>query len=246
MATYTESEYPTIISTNGNGGIGGFGGEGWWGIILIALLFGWGRNGFGGGYGGSGSEMLGYELGKMATTNDIASGFNNNAVLSSLNDIKLGMSNAQNYNNQGFAGLDKSIVTATNQLSQGLCTLGYNIATGFNGVNQSIANCCCDLKSLLLENRYINERQTCDLITNNNTNTQKLLDYLQNEKITTLTAENTALKGKISNEAQTATIISALSPKQPIPAYPVFPATTFAYPTGVTFGVNATNTTCGC
>jgi hypothetical protein len=68
---------------------------------------------------------------------------------------------------------------------------------------------------------------------------------MQNEKISALQAENLALKGTISNAHQTAEIVSALAPKTPIPAYPVFPTTSFAYPSGVTFGVgNNCNTTC--
>ena len=66
---------------------------------------------------------------------------------------------------------------------------------------------------------------------------------MQTEKINALTAENVALKGRISNDAQSAYIIGALAPKQPIPAYPVFPTTSFAYPSGVTFGVG---NNCGC
>ena len=75
--------------SNDRGGFG-FGGDwSWW--IIILLIFGWGNGGFGGfGNGiGGGGNMLGYELGKVATTNDVASGFNNSAVLSSLNDTSL-------------------------------------------------------------------------------------------------------------------------------------------------------------
>lgn len=221
MAYYEGDNFPM-----GGANYGGGFGDGWWGIILIALLFGWGRGGgFGGGYGNGGSEVLGYELGRVATTNDVASGFNNSAVLSSLNDIKLGQANAINYNNQGFSGLNTSILTTGNTISR------------------EIADCCCGVKTMLLENRYLNEKQTCDIITNANANTQKIIDYFQNEKICSLQAENVALKGRISNDAQTAAIVGALAPKQPIPAYPVFPTTSFAYPTGVTFGVNGN---CGC
>ena len=35
---------------------------------------------------------------------------------------------------------------------------------------------------------------------------------MQNEKINSLTAENVALKGRISNDAQTAAIVGALAP----------------------------------
>ena len=63
------------------------------------------------------------------------------------------------------------------------------------------------------------ERSTCDLLVNQNTQTQRIIDYLTGEKIESLRAENTALKGRISNDAQSAYIISALAPKAPIPAY---------------------------
>ena len=169
--------------------------------------------------------MLGYELGKVATTNDIASGFNNSAVLSNLNSLKEGQLQMINYNNQGYSGLNTSILTVGNNISR------------------EIADCCCGVKTMLLENRYLNEKQTCDIITNANANTQKIIDYFQNEKICSLQAENVALKGRISNDAQTAAIVGALAPKTPIPAYPVFPTTSFAYPTGVSFGVNGN---CGC
>ena len=47
------------------GGFGGFGGEnGWWVILFIILMFGWGRN----GYGNNGGVVDGYVL-----TSDFAS-----------------------------------------------------------------------------------------------------------------------------------------------------------------------------
>lgn len=65
---------------NGNGM-----GEWAWIVVLFALF-----GGLGNGWGNGGNQQMGYELGRVATTNDVASGFNNSAVLSSLNDIKLG------------------------------------------------------------------------------------------------------------------------------------------------------------
>ena len=66
------------------------------------------------------------------------------------------------------------------------------------------------LKSLLLENRYLNERQTCDLITNANNNTRQIIDYLTGEKIAGLQAENAGLKAQISNDRQSAYLLSEL------------------------------------
>ena len=221
--TYTQSEMPTVISTNGSND-GMWGSDGIWAILLLALLgnngFGFGgRGGYGGGYG-AGNEFVGYELGKVATTNDIASGFNNSAVLGSLNDIKLGQAQMQNWINQGFVGVDRTALQGFNSIDNSVCTLGYNMQSGFNGISNQLAQCCCDTRAAIADLKYANERQTCDLIVNQNANTQKIIDYMQNEKIASLQAENVALKGRISNDQQSAYIIDRLSPC-PRPAYVV-------------------------
>lgn len=227
MPTYTESEYPTILST-GNNGNGMFGNsDGFWAIILLALLFGWGRGGY--GFGGG-------TYGTPATQADLANGFAQNTLQRGIDDIILGQAQMQNWINQGFSGINTSLLTGFHGVDNAICTLGYNMATGFNGIQKEISDCCCSTSRLI-------ERSTCDLITNQNANTQRIIDYLTNEKIDGLRAENVALKGRISNDAQSAYIIDKLAPKQPVPAYPVFPTTSFAYPSGVTFGVG---NSCGC
>lgn len=94
----------------GGGCFGGMGGD-WLAIIVLFALFangGWGGAGYGGG------NNLGYELGRVATTNDVASGFNNSAVLGNLNDLKLGQSSLQN-----------------------------TLCQGFNSISREISDCCC-------------------------------------------------------------------------------------------------------
>jgi hypothetical protein len=178
---------------SGIGGNDGFGGGGWWAIILFAMIFGWGRGGFGYGNGGGGSEMVGYELGKVATTNDVANGFAQNTLQRGIDDVLLGQANGVNYMNQGFYGINTSILTTGNNLSR------------------EIADCCCSTQRLI-------ERGFCDVVTNQNANTQRIIDYMQNDKISALQAENVALKGQISNQAQSAYIINSLNP----PARPAF------------------------
>lgn len=222
---YYEGEISSIGGNNG-----GMWNDGWWGIILIALLFGWGRGnggfgGFGNG-GGSGLEGLGFQLGKVATQEDVASGFNNSAVLGSLNDLKLGQSSGfaavQQTLCQGFNGINTSILQGFHGVDNAVCTLGYNMASGFNTLGHQISDCCCKTQGAIADLKYANERQTCELITNANANTQRILDYMQAEKINALTAENVALKGQISNNAQSRyivdTVLDKLSPC-PKPAY---------------------------
>ena len=125
---YMEGMVPNIVYGNGSGynGSGWGGSDGLWAILLLALLGNNGNFGLGGGRG-AGSEFVGYELGKVATQADVAAGFNNSAVLSNQNDIKLALT-------QGFAGLNTVI-------SQGLCDLGYNVQSGFNTLGHQISDC---------------------------------------------------------------------------------------------------------
>ena len=114
--------------------------DGIWAILLLALLGNRGFGGFGSGYGGSGSEFVGYELGKTATQADIASGFNNSAVLSSLNDLKLGQANGfagvQQTLCQGFSGVNQTVLTGFAGVDNAICTLGYQNQQGFNALGQ--------------------------------------------------------------------------------------------------------------
>lgn len=239
---YIEGDVPYVTNGYNNNNGWGFGGDGIWALALLALLgFGGGYGGFGGfggrgGFGYGGSELLGYELGKVATTNDVASGFNNSAVLSSLNDIKLGQANAINYNNQGFSGLNTQLLTGFHGVDNALCTLGYNINTGLNGISREIADCCCKTNATLLENRYLNEKQTCDILRGQQDQTREILNYLTTEKIDTLNRKLATAEAAYAQCQNNAYLLGQIKP-QPVPAYPVFPATSFAYPTGVSFGV---------
>ena len=221
---YFEGEVPVVTTgNNGNGSM--WGSDGIWAILLLALLgnrgvgFGGGNSGGGYAYGGDGYGALGFQLGKMATTNDVASGFSTSEIMSDLNDIILGQATMQNFINQGFAGVNSTINQSTNLLSQGICNLGYNIQTGFNGISREIADCCCGLKGAIADVKYANEKQTCDIINAINYGNQRLVDIYTNDKIESLRAENVALKGRISNDQQSAYIVNQLRQPCPIPAY---------------------------
>lgn len=201
---YGNEAVPVVSLAGGYGG--GNWGNSWEGIIglaVVAAMFGGWGNGFGGSRGGS--EVLGYELGRVATTNDVASGFSTSAIMSDLNSIKESQLQMVNYNNQGFAGLQTSILT-----------------TG-NNISREIADCCCTTQRMI-------ERSTCDLITNQNANTQRIIDFMQTEKINALQAENLALKGRISNNEQSAYIINSLNPPAK-PSY-IVPNPNCCYPQG--------------
>lgn len=222
---YFEGEIPTVVTGNGYGNNGGmWGQDGIWAILLLALLGGRGF-GFGGGYGGqggfSGYEALGYELGKVATTNDVASGFNNSAVLSSLNDIKLTQASNLNFINQGFAGLNNVITTGFAGVDNAICTLGYQNQQGFNTLAHQLSDCCCTTQRAIDGVNYNNSKNTCDIITAINAGNQRIIDMYTNDKIDTLNRKLSVAEGQISQYAQTNAIVSALKQPCPIPAYTV-------------------------
>ena len=178
---------------SGNGyGNGMFGGD-WMAIWFILALLGFGGNG-GWGFGGNGgNNMLGYELGKAATQADVASGFNNSAVLNNLNDIKLGQQT-------GFANVQQT-----------LCQ-------GFSGVNQAIRDCCCDIKMIGMENRYLNEKQTCDIIGAVNAGNQRIIDWLNCKENQDLRDQVLTYKFRESQAQQNAYLVDQIVPRAR-PAY---------------------------
>lgn len=142
----------------------------------------------------------------MATQADLAAGFNNSAVLNNLNDLKLGQAGIQQTLCQGFNGVNTAILQGFNGVDNAVCTLGYNMQAGVNGLSRQIAECCCDTRAAIADVKYSNERNTCDIIRAGQDNTRAILDFLTNDKIATLTAENQALKFQASQTAQNAYI----------------------------------------
>ena len=229
-----------------NGGWGGFGGYGadiLWIIVLFALLGGnrWGWGGFGGG----GNDCccgnaLGYELGKVATSNDVAVGFAQNATLSSLNDLKLGQAGIQQTLCQGFGGVNTAILQAQNASEKGFAQVSYQLADcccqtqrAIDGVNYNMAQNACNITNAI-------NTSTRDIIDAQRDGTNAILNFLTQEKISSLQAENAALTAQLSQNAQTRTLIDTLRPC-PQPAYITCSPYQSIY--GVGYGYN---NGCGC
>lgn len=209
----------------GNGGFGGWGGDwaSWIILFLIFGMFGWG--GYGGGWGGNSGNGLGSPSGQgWATRADINEGF-------ALNGLQNGQTSIRDAVSNGFHGVDTAV-----------CNLGYQTQAGFNALGAQLAQCCCDTQRSIDGVRYDMATQACDtrntiqsstrdIIDNANANSRAILDFLTQDKIATLTAENQSLKFQASQaaqnafftanqEAQTAELIRRINP-MPVPAYQV-------------------------
>jgi hypothetical protein len=181
---------------NANNGWGfGNGGEALWIILLFAILGGgWGNN----GWGNNGGNQMNYELGKVATTNDVASGFTTSAIMGNQRELALTLSNMQNYINQGFSGLNMVIMQ------------------GFNDTQRQVADCCCTTQRGLDAINFNMERNTCAITNTIRDEFCGLFKYLSNEKIETLRDkynqaldENRWLRENAARNQQTGILLSA-------------------------------------
>ena len=233
---------PLVASIDGGyGGNNGFlNGDGLWGLIIILALLGWGGNGFG-GFGGGFGGGRGY-VEPCATQADVRAAVDQQTLISKIDQQTYGLSStftALNDNlNSNFRGIDNAI-----------CTLGYQNQQGFNALGSQLAMCCCDIERGIDGVNYNMATQACDtrraiadstrdIVENQNCNTRSILDFLVNDKLSTLQAENQELRLQASQAKQNAYLVNELRPC-PIPAY----ITCNPYAASYGFGYN---NGCGC
>ena len=257
---YSLADIAAATGGNKNGGNGWGDGDGWR-IILLFLLafngngFGWGGNG--GGPGGAsvreeiayGFDMNGLENGVRGIQQGLCDGFYavNTGMLNGFNGVQSTLC-------QGFAGVTAGVNSSANDIIQ---TINADtianmqntnaINSNINGIGTQLAQCCCDTRYELAKGfsdlGYALASQSCDtrraiadstrdIIDSNNAGVRSILDFLTQDKIATLTAENQSLKFAASQaaqntfiaanqEAQTAELIRQLSTPCPVPAYVV-------------------------
>ena len=204
------------VSGGARNGDGMWGGDGAWWIILLFMFAGWGGNGWGGGGAGNardavsyGFDMNGLENGIRGLEHGLCDGFYelNTGLLTGFGNTNMAAmqnTNAITAQLSNMAAQSAACCCETQRLiERGLCEVNYNILTQSNGINTGIANAARDI------------------IENNNAGVRSILDFLTQDKIATLQAENQALRLTASQQAQNAFLIDQLGTKAPVPAYVV-------------------------
>ena len=209
-------------SNRNNGGM--FGGDGDWGAwIILFLLFGlFGRGGFGGGFGGGGGCGA-----PCATQSDVRAAVDQQTLISKLDQQTYGLADAtyalNNAITGGFHGVERQLADCCCTTQRAIDGVNYNMAKGF-----------CDIGNAI-------NMQTRDILENANCNTRAILDFLTNDKIATLTAENQNLKLTASQANQNAVLMAAMDANKaeilrrtgaecPTAAYIVQPPTPVHFP----------------
>ena len=227
---------PLVANIDGNGNNNGWGADGgwiWFLVVILAIFGGWGGNGF--GFGGNGR-------GNCATQEDVRAAVDQQTLISKLDQQTYGLADST------FA-LNNTIVNGFHGIDNAICTLGYQNQQGFNEMAHQISDCCCTTQRAIdgvnynlatqtnaIQNAMCNN--TRDIIDNQNSNTRSILDFLVNDKIATLQAENQNLKLAASQAAQNQYLVNELRPCAK-PAY----ITCNPYTASYGFGLN---NNCGC
>lgn len=244
------SDVALLTGNNGRNNDGMFGGD-WSAWIILFLLFGLFGNGNGFGFGGGANRC-----GTPATTADLTA----QGIVQKLDGITYGISDST------FA-LNNTMTNGFHAVDNAICNLGYNVQSGFNTLGHQLADCCCqtqraidgvnyNLATQACDTRNLIQTTTRDITDNANANTRAILDFLVNDKISTLQAENTALKFQASQtaqnafitanqDAQTAELIRRLGADCPVPAYVVQPPTQVSFPTNCCGQFTGYNNGCG-
>lgn len=139
----------------GGGGLGGFGNDGWW---IILLLLAWGGN-FGGGFGNGMWGMDGlYPW--LNNSQNISGGFRDQFLNDNITGIRSDIGN-----------LGTQICNGVNQTQMAICQTG-------NAIQAQMAQCCCDNKAAIADLKYTIANEECQTRSANAANTQAVLDKL--------------------------------------------------------------------
>lgn len=231
----SRNDIPLAYALNNNGwgnGMGGWGG-GILGFLLGALFGGgWGGfGGFGGGFGGgAGVGYLGNTMNNDNNTDLIMQAINGTdsdvrllatTLNADVNEVRSAISTLQN-----------GITMLSGQTGLGFQQVVNALQAGDASLSRQLCECCCENRLLTTQQGYESQLRTLELSAQAEKNTGSIIDAinaqtiamndqfcalkereLQN-KIDTLTAANTSLRGQIDNANQTAAVAAMLAPIQ--------------------------------
>lgn len=264
MSLTTSEMSPADIAavTGNNKNNDGFGDNGAWWIIILFLfaLCGWGGNGFGGfGNNGAGGALTRADLCQDMNfqslenaTRGIQQGICdstyalNNSINTLGTNMMQGFSSAELSRCNQQAALMQQLNNMAMQNQQCCCETQRSIERGFCDTNYNLATQACDTRNTI-------QNTTRDIIENQNNGTRAILDFLTQDKISTLQSENQALRLAASQSNQNAALMAAMDANTaeiirrtgsdcPIPAY-VVPNPNCCYGN---YGFNQNSGNCGC
>lgn len=260
-ASVGNASYPyPVYMGQGGGGNNGFGDNGWWIVLLIILLAA--GNGFGGNGGGFvGGNSTGEIYPWMNQANLTSNGFQNQMLNDNVTSIRDGIhslstqlcnccGDMQMAMANGFANVEQGANTRQMANMQQAFAMQTAMSQGFNQLGTQFAECCCENRLAncqtqnIIQNegnatRFADANNTRDIIQNQTSSTQAILDKLcqleldaKNDKISDLERQLTMANLQASQTAQNAFIAQGFANEVdalynrlqacPVPTEPVY------------------------
>ena len=150
--------------TGNNGGFGNWGDGSFWIIVLFlfALMGNWGGNGFGNGNGGAMPYVI---------NNDVQRGFDQSAIMNGITGLSGTMTN-------GFANAEISRCNGQTNVLQTLASNQAATMQGFNDINASFQNCCCNQQLATADVKYLIANEAAATRANTDAKVQAVMDKL--------------------------------------------------------------------
>lgn len=144
---------------------------------------------------------------------------------------------------QGFNNINSQIAQTNYNLKDCCCETresimqsNFNNQSGFNALQNQIASSCCELGRGQENLKYALAQSTCDIMTNADKNTDRIINYLVQNEMNSLRTELQSAQLQLSQNAQTNSIVNQLLPVAK-PAY----ITCSPYASAFGYGTNPFN-----
>lgn len=157
---------------------GAFGSDGLWIFALLILLFG-GNGGFG----------FGNNNGLAQTDLNLL-----NAIQNGQREVSSDVQRTAYENMATTKDASYNNLSEIRDVQASVATNGANIINALTAMQANQQNCCCETKSMILENRYLDAQNTASINANTTAQTQKVLDAISQNKVEALQARVSELE----------------------------------------------------
>lgn len=197
MNTPSLADIAAVTRNNDNDGFGG--NNGWWILIILFALFGWGNGGYGYGNGGGGCNC--------ATSGDIQRGFDTQTVVNKLDGISNGLCSLGYDQLAQMNGINQNVSNTGFGIQNAITQMGIANMQDTNSLSRQLADCCCENRQAIAQVRYDMATDACatktainemgqTIMQNDNANYRALNDRITQQEIN-------ALKERIAQQDQT-------------------------------------------
>lgn len=212
-----------MVYTGGNYGDNcGMGGGGIWAILLLALLGGrgFGHDGLRDGIGGACCPP--------ATCHDVTDAAFHGEMESRFNSLQQNIDHNEDCNFQreiemqianGFGGVNLATCKGFGETNGNIAETKFALTLEDCKTQAQLAQCCCDILRGEDQIRFEAQQNKCEIMKNDDCNTQKILDKMACNEIQELRDKLQTEKFQNSQLMQNTFLVNSLRP-YPTPSYP--------------------------